>query len=187
MSTATSHTIGDAAGSTSLSTASNGSGCSAPTGGFSRRSAQLLGDPSTSSTCLSRPPAMPPRRPPTTRSSNASSSAASRGFLDVGAFSPYLVGSTAPTRVAGSPRFDFDPRTYAASGMAEAQAVCLPISTRAAAGMASFRVSKRLAQEGTTLILGSGDLAAMTIPMAHRSPPGACSSSGRPHSCEANR
>jgi hypothetical protein len=77
-------------------------------------------------------------------------------ILGVGASSPYLAGSTAPTRVAVSPRFDFDPRTYAASGMAEAQAVCLPISTRAAAGMASFRVSKRLAHEGTTLILGSG-------------------------------
>ena len=41
-----------------------------------------------------------------------------RRFLDVGASSPHLVlGSTAPTRVAVSTRFDFDPRTYAASGI----------------------------------------------------------------------
>jgi hypothetical protein len=41
-----------------------------------------------------------------------------RSFLDVGAATPHLVvGSTASTRVAVSPRFAFDPRAYADSGV----------------------------------------------------------------------
>ena len=109
-------------------------------------------------------------------------------FLDVGASSPQLVvGSTAPTRVAVSPRFDFDPRTYAASGIdfyeLELQQyadlfhegggrfdVIRITGSEFEEVMASFRVSKRLAHEGTTWILGSGDLAAraaLAIRMTH--------------------
>jgi Glycosyltransferase 61 len=99
-------------------------------------------------------------------------------FLDVGAIGPHLVaGSTTPTRVAVSPRFDFDPRTYAASGIdfydLELQQyadlfhedggrfdVIRITGSEFEDVMASFRVSKRLAHESATWILGSGDLAA---------------------------
>ncbi len=111
-----------------------------------------------------------------------------RRFLDLGASSPHLaVGSTAPTRVAVSPRFDFDPRTYAGSGidfyeLRPTQYAYLFYEGRGRFDviritgsefkevMASFRVSKRLAHEGTTWILGSGDLAAraaLAIRMTH--------------------
>jgi hypothetical protein len=111
-----------------------------------------------------------------------------RRFLDVGASSPHLVvGSTAPTRVAVSPRFDFDPRAYAASGIDFYEVrlrqyaylfhegrgrfdVIRITGSEFEEVMASFRVSKRLAHEGTTWILGSGDLAAraaLAIRMTH--------------------
>jgi capsular polysaccharide biosynthesis protein len=101
-----------------------------------------------------------------------------RRFLDVGASSPHLVvGSTAQTRVAVSPRFDFDPRAYAASGIDFYELtlrqyaylfhedrgrfdVIRITGSEFEEVMASFRVSKRLAHEGTTWIFGSGDLAA---------------------------
>ena len=109
-------------------------------------------------------------------------------FLDVGASSPQLVvGSTAPTRVAVSPRLDFDPRTYAASGIdfydLELQQyadlfhegggrfdVIRIAGSEFEEVTASFRVSKRLAHQGTTWILGSGDVAAraaLAIRMTH--------------------
>jgi len=103
---------------------------------------------------------------------------APRSFLDVGAATPHLVvGAPAPTRVAVSPRFDFDPRTYADSGVDFYELGLIryanlfhddrgPFDVIRVTGsefervMASFRVSKRLAHEGTTWILGSGELAA---------------------------
>ena len=124
-----------------------------------------------------------------TRSSNGSSPTWSRGACWTWAPpAPHLVvGSTAPTRVAVSPRFDFDPRTYAASGIdfyelgLEQYAdlfhadrggfdVIRITGSEFEEVMASFRVSKRLAHEGTTWILGSGDLAAraaLAIRMTH--------------------
>lgn len=99
-------------------------------------------------------------------------------FLDVGASGPHLVvGSSAPTRVAVSPRFDFDPRTYSASGIhfyeLDLQQYAdlfhgdrgrFDVIRIAGADfgevMASFRVSRRLSGNTTTWILGSGDLAA---------------------------
>ena len=86
-----------------------------------------------------------------------------------------------------STRFDFDPRTYAASGidfyeLRLSQYAYLFHEGRGRFDviritgaefeevMASFRVSKRLAHEGTTWILGSGDLAAraaLAIRMTH--------------------
>ena len=101
-------------------------------------------------------------------------------FLDVGARSPHVVaGSTAPTRVAVSQSFEFDPRSYAASGIDfyelgltryanlyhedRGQFDVIRIAgSEFARVMAAFRVSRRLAHEGTTWILGSGDLAART-------------------------
>jgi hypothetical protein len=111
-----------------------------------------------------------------------------RRFLDVGASSPHLVvGSTAQTRVAVSPRFDFDPRTYAELGIDFYELrlrqyaylfhedhgrfdVIRITGSEFEEVMASFRVSKRLAHERTTWILGSGDFAARTalaIRMTH--------------------
>jgi hypothetical protein len=101
-------------------------------------------------------------------------------FLDVGARSPHVVvGSTAPTRVAVSQSFEFDPRSYAASGIDfyelgltryanlyhqdRGQFDVIRITgSEFATIMAAFRVSRRLAHDGTTWILGSGDLAART-------------------------
>jgi hypothetical protein len=109
-------------------------------------------------------------------------------FLEVGATGPHLVvGSTAPTRVGVSPRFDFDPRTYAASGIDFYELrlrqyadlfhedggrfdVIRITGSEFEDVMASFRVSKRLAHEGTTWILGCGDFAAraaLAIRMTH--------------------
>ena len=111
-----------------------------------------------------------------------------RRFLDVGASSPHLVvGSTAPTCVAVSPRFDFDPRTYAELGIDFYELrlrqyaylfhedhgrfdVIRITGSEFEEVMASFRVSKRLAHERTTWILGSGDVAAraaLAIRMTH--------------------
>lgn len=105
---------------------------------------------------------------------------APHGVLDVGAPGPSLVvGSTAPTRVAVSRSFDFDPRTYVSSGVSFYE---LDLETYAELFhgdrgsfdviringsdfedvMSAFKVSKRLAHEGTTWIFGSGDLAART-------------------------
>lgn len=99
-------------------------------------------------------------------------------FLDVGATTAHVVlGSTALARVAVCPRFDFDPRSYAASGVDFYELGLTryantfhedrgPFDAIRIAGsdfatvMASFRVSKRLAHEGTTWILGTGNLAA---------------------------
>jgi Glycosyltransferase 61 len=101
-----------------------------------------------------------------------------RSFLDVGARSPHLVvGSTAAIRVAVSQSFDFDPRSYAASGIDFYELgltryanlyhedrgqfdVIRVTGSEFARVMAAFRVSRRLAHEDTTWILGSGDLAA---------------------------
>jgi Glycosyltransferase 61 len=109
-------------------------------------------------------------------------------FLDVGASTAHLVvGSTAATRIAVSPRFDFDPRTYAASGIdfyelgLEEYAdlfhegpdrfdVIRITGSTFEEVMVSFGVSKRLAHEGTIWILGSGDLAgkaALAIRLTH--------------------
>jgi hypothetical protein len=111
-----------------------------------------------------------------------------RRFLDVGARSPHVVvGSPAPTRVAVSQSFEFDPRSYAASGVdfyelgltryanlfhqGRGQFDVIRITGSDFEGvMASFRVSKRLAHERTRWILGSGDLAAraaLAIRMTH--------------------
>jgi hypothetical protein len=102
----------------------------------------------------------------------------SRSVLDVGAPGPSLVvGSTAATRVAVSRSFDFDPRTYASSGVSFYE---LDLEDYAElfhgdrsgfdiiriSGsdfediMSAFRVSKRVAHDRTTWIFGSGDLAA---------------------------
>ena len=101
-----------------------------------------------------------------------------RSFLDVGARTPHLVvGSTAPTRVAVSQSFEFDPRSFAASGIAfyelgltryanlyhqdRGQFDVIRITgSEFERLMAAFRVSRRVAHNGTTWILGSGDLAA---------------------------
>lgn len=109
-------------------------------------------------------------------------------FLDVGATSSDLiVGSSAPVRVAVSPRFGFDPRRYADSGIdfyelgleqyadlfhsgrEPFDAIRITGSTFVGI-MASFGVSKRLAHEGTIWILGIGRLAAraaLAIRMTH--------------------
>ena len=101
-----------------------------------------------------------------------------RSFLDVGSSTPHLVvGSTAPTRVAVSPHFAFDPRTYAASGVdfyelgltryanlfhenRDGFDVIRVAGSKLERVLAFFRVSKRVAHEDTTWILGSGELAA---------------------------
>jgi Glycosyltransferase 61 len=111
-----------------------------------------------------------------------------RRFLDVGASSPHLVvESTAPTRVAVSQCFEFDPRSYTASGIDFFELGLTryanlyhedrgPFDVIRITGsefervMAAFRISRRLAHEGTTWILGSGDLAAraaLAIRMTH--------------------
>ena len=103
---------------------------------------------------------------------------APRRFLEVGAVRPNLVlASTAADRVAVSRRFTFDPRTYAASGV-EFYELGLEqyADLFAAAGdqfdviriagpsllevMAAFRLSWRLAHEGTIWLFGTGDFAA---------------------------
>jgi len=109
-------------------------------------------------------------------------------FLDVGATTAHLVvGSTAPVRVAVSPLFGFDPRNHAASGVdfyelgVEQYAdvfhddrdpfdVIRVTGSTFDAVMASFRISKRLADEDTTWLLGLGELAArvaLAIRMMH--------------------
>ena len=113
-----------------------------------------------------------------------------RSFLDVGARSPHLiVGSTAPTRVAVSQSFEFDPRSYAASGIdffelgltryanlyhedRDPFDVIRITGSEFATVMAAFRVSRRLAHEGTTWILGSGDLAARAALAIRKTYPG---------------
>lgn len=99
-------------------------------------------------------------------------------FLDVGDSAPHLVvGSSAPTLVAVSPRFDFDTRTYSAAGIDFYELDLTQYADlfhedrgrfdviRIAGSdfqevMTSFRVSRRLSGDRTTWILGSGDLAA---------------------------
>ncbi len=106
-------------------------------------------------------------------------------FLDVGAATPSLVvGSTAPVRVVVSPWFDFDPRTYAASTIDFYELDLKQYAERFHQGrdrfdviritgpefptmMESFRVSKKLAHQGTTWILGSGQLAARAALAIH--------------------
>ncbi len=101
-----------------------------------------------------------------------------RSFLEVGAVAPFLiVGSTTPNRVAVSPRFDFDPRSYAESGVAFYELDLAryidnfhgdrpPFDVIRVAGskfesvMAAFAISQRIAHEGTTWILGRGELGA---------------------------
>jgi hypothetical protein len=101
-----------------------------------------------------------------------------RRFLDVGSSSPHLVlGSSAAARVAVSPRFDVDPRVYADTpvdfyelGLKQYAELFHESRDRFdviritgpdfPSIMESFRVSKRLAQPGTTWILGSGPVAA---------------------------
>ena len=101
-----------------------------------------------------------------------------RSLLDVGSAVPHLVvGSSAPTRVAVSRRFTFDPRSYADSEVAFYELELnqyvdhfhderAPFDVIRIAGtqfkgvLSAFRVSKRLAHDGTTWILGSGDVAA---------------------------
>ena len=113
-----------------------------------------------------------------------------QSFLDVGALTPHLVvGSTAPTRVAVSPRFEFDPRTFAASGvdfyelgitryahLFHADRGQFDLIRIAGADfeqvMAAFRISKRLAHDGTTWIFGSGELAARAALAVRLSHPG---------------
>lgn len=111
-----------------------------------------------------------------------------QSFLDVGAFAPWLVvGSTAPTRVAVCPRFGFDPRTYADSGIDFYELDLTrytdyfhsdrgPFDVIRVAGskfekvMTSFRASQRLAHDDTTWILGFGELgarAALAIQLAY--------------------
>jgi hypothetical protein len=101
-----------------------------------------------------------------------------RRFLDVGSRTPHLVvGSTAQTRVAVSQTFEFDTRSYAGSGIGFYELGLSqyadvfhtdrdPFDVIRLTGpaftdvMAAFRVSRSLAHEDTTWILGSGDLAA---------------------------
>jgi hypothetical protein len=101
-----------------------------------------------------------------------------RRFLDVGARSPHLaVASTAPTRVAVSQCFEFDPRTYAGSGIdfyelgltryanlyhgeREQFDVIRITGAEFEKVMAAFRISQRLAHDGTTWLLGCGPVAA---------------------------
>jgi hypothetical protein len=111
-------------------------------------------------------------------------------FLDVGASSPHLVvGSTAPTRVAVSRRFDYDPRSYADSGIDFYELglkryarlfhdsrgrfdVIRITGPEFEEVMASFRVSRGLAHETTTWILGSGELAARAALAIQMTQPG---------------
>lgn len=113
-----------------------------------------------------------------------------RHFLDVGAASPDLViSSTAPTRVAVSPRFDFDPRSYAASGVdfyeleldqyadlfhgdRDSFDVIRIGGSTFPEMMRSFSTSKRLARDWTKWILGSGELAARAALAIHLTHPG---------------
>jgi len=113
-----------------------------------------------------------------------------RSFLDVGARSPHLVvGSSAPTRVAVSQTFEFDPRSYAASGVDfyelgltryanlyhqdRGQFDVIRITgPDFARFMAAFRVSRRLAHDGTTWILGSGVVAAKAAAAIRLTHPG---------------
>jgi hypothetical protein len=99
-------------------------------------------------------------------------------FLDVDARSAQLVAhSFAPLRVAVSPRFDFDPRSYQGSGIDFYELslkqyadhfhqdrgrfdVIRIAGTEFEQVMESFRVSKRLARTQTVWILGSGHIAA---------------------------
>ncbi len=103
---------------------------------------------------------------------------APRRFLEVGAARPNLVlTSSAPSRVAVGPRFTFDPRTYADAGVAfyelgleqyadlfatadEPFDVIRIAGSSAADVLTSFRLSQRLAHEGTVWLFGSGDFAA---------------------------
>lgn len=108
-------------------------------------------------------------------------------LLDVGNPDPsVIVSSTAPTRVAVCPRFDFDPRSYAASGVdfyelelaryADTFHEDGPFDVIRLAGstfddiITSFRASKALADARTVWILGSGEAAAkaaLAIRLAH--------------------
>jgi len=103
---------------------------------------------------------------------------APESFLDVGARTPGLVlASAAPTRVAVSRSFEFDPRSYADAGVDFFELGLTrytnlyhgdrePFDVIRIAGsdfadlLAAFRVSRRVAHENTTWILGSGELAA---------------------------
>ena len=109
-------------------------------------------------------------------------------LLEVGATDADLVlASTASERVAVSPRFAFDPRTYASSDVAFYELdlgryadlfhgerrrfdVIRIVGDDFADVMAAFRVSKRLGHPGTTWLLGSGRTgarAAVAVRVAH--------------------
>lgn len=100
-----------------------------------------------------------------------------RRYLDVGASGAHLVvGSTAPVRVAVSPRFAFDPRSYADTGidfyeldlkqyadLFHADRGRFDVIRIAGSDfrevMAALRASRRLSCSSTTWILGSGEVA----------------------------
>ena len=109
-------------------------------------------------------------------------------FLEVGAAAPFLIiGSTAPIRVAVAPRFGFDPRSYADSGVDFYELDLAryvdnfhgdrdPFDVIRLAGskfesvMAAFRISQRVAHEDTVWVLGRGDLGArvaLAIQLTH--------------------
>ncbi len=111
-------------------------------------------------------------------------------LLDLGGTDPdFILGSTARRRVAVSPSFAFDTRSFAGRGVqffdldatdyAEHVAprkrrfdvvrVCGPDLD---AVLASFRASRRLAKPSTVWLLGSGDLAARAAVAVHLAHPG---------------
>ena len=103
---------------------------------------------------------------------------APKRLLEVGAAgSELLVAATAATRVGVSSRFDFDPRPYAGSGAVffeldlaqyaehfhrkgERFDVIRIAETEFKEVMEAFRASERLAHQGTTWLLGTGEVAA---------------------------
>lgn len=111
-------------------------------------------------------------------------------LLVVGDRAPDLVaGATAEVRVAVSPRFDYDPRTYAAPGL-DCYELDLKRYVELFHGdrarfdairvtgdgyeevMASIRASRRVSQQSTTWILGTGEVAARAALAVELTQPG---------------
>ena len=111
-------------------------------------------------------------------------------FLDVGAARADLVtGCTAPVRVAVSRRFAFDPRSHAATGTdfyeldleqyidlfheGRGRFDVIRLSgTDFRQVMAAFRVSKRVAHQGTRWLLGDGEVASRAALAVNLTQPG---------------
>jgi hypothetical protein len=111
-------------------------------------------------------------------------------LLVVGDRAPHLLaGAAAAERVAVSPRFDYDPRTYAAPGLDFYELDLKQYVDRFHRGrerfdairvtgegyeevMASFRASRRVSRQTTTWILGTGEVAARAALAVELTQPG---------------